>query len=109
MEASDIFGALASPIRRDILFYLKSKPRTVNEIAATQKEVGRSTVSEHLQVLRHVGLVKEERVGREWLYHLNPKPLIEVESWINEFKTVWKSRLIDLERLINRMEKKNEK
>lgn len=108
MERLDIFGSLASPIRRDILCYLKRKPRTVNEIAATQ-DVGRSTVSEHLQVLRHIGLVKEERIGRERLYHLNPKPLLEVESWINEFKTVWKSRLTDLEHLMNRMEKKNEK
>ncbi len=48
---TDVFSALANPIRREILFKLRQGPLGVTELSRCFA-VGRPAVSEHLQVLR---------------------------------------------------------
>ncbi|MFT3692023.1 MAG: metalloregulator ArsR/SmtB family transcription factor [Kofleriaceae bacterium] len=96
----DVFGALANPVRRDILVYLKKGPRKVNDLASNF-ELGRPAVSEHLQVLRKAKLVREEPRGRERFYHLDPRPLADVEKWMAIFERYWDQRLTDLEKLLD--------
>ncbi|MEJ1092167.1 metalloregulator ArsR/SmtB family transcription factor [Microbacterium istanbulense] len=68
-SASDIFAALAHPTRRQILQDLKPGERTAGEIAAAFSASG-PTISRHLSVLRHAGLVSERRDGNRILYSL---------------------------------------
>ncbi len=96
----DIFAALASPVRRRILVQLKRGPRAVGDLASGF-ELGRPAISEHLQVLRKARLVREEPRGREHYYHLDPRPLEEVEAWLETFTKHWKERLAALERLLD--------
>jgi len=100
----DVFSALANPVRRDILMQLRKGPRAVNDLARSF-DVGRPAVSEHLQVLRKARLVREEPRGRERYYHLNPRPLSEVEVWLSAFKQYWKQRLTMLENVIEKEKK----
>ena len=100
MFHDDVFAALANPVRREILMQLRKGPRAVNDIASSF-ELGRPAVSEHLQVLRKVRLVREEPRGRERYYHLDPRPLVEVETWLNAFTKYWKQRLEALEALLD--------
>ena len=95
-----MFAALANPVRREILVHLRRGPRKVGDLAANF-ELGRPAVSEHLQVLRKARLVREEPRGRERYYHLDPRPLTEVDDWIGGFERYWKQRLGDLERLLD--------
>ena len=97
---ADIFSALANPVRRDILVHLRRGPRKVSDLASNF-DLGRPAVSEHLQVLRKAQLVREEPRGRERYYHLDPRPLTEVEKWIDGFERYWKQRLGDLEQLLD--------
>jgi DNA-binding transcriptional ArsR family regulator len=106
MAEVDVFSALANPVRREILMQLRKGPRAVNDLAQ-RFEVGRPAVSEHLQVLRKARLVREEPRGRERFYHLNPRPLSEVEVWLSAFGHYWKKRLAMLEDVIEK-EKKGE-
>ena len=106
MSDVDVFSALANPVRREILMKLRRGPQMVGELASGF-EIGRPAVSEHLQVLRKARLVREEPRGRERYYHLDPRPLAEVEQWIEAFNRYWKQRLADLEQVLNQME--NEK
>jgi len=99
MSESDVFGALANPIRREILVQLRRGPRGVSELAA-RFDVGRPAVSEHLQVLRKARLVREEPRGRERFYHLDPRPLASVEQWLQAFAKYWQQRLDDLSELL---------
>lgn len=100
MVEVDVFSALANPVRRDILVHLRKGPRKVSDLASNFA-LGRPAVSEHLQVLRKAQLVREEPRGRERFYHLDPRPLIEVEKWIGAFERYWKQRLGDLEQLLD--------
>ncbi len=100
MVEVDVFAALANPVRREILVQLRRGPRKVGDLAANF-ELGRPAVSEHLQVLRRARLVREEPRGRERYYHLDPRPLTEVDDWIGAFQRYWKQRLGDLERLLD--------
>lgn len=100
MPDVDVFAALASPIRRDLLMQLRKGPRNVTDLAS-KFELGRPAISEHLQVLRKAALVREEPRGRERFYHLDPRPLERVETWLETFERYWKKRLGDLEALLN--------
>lgn len=92
---ADVFSALANPVRRQILTLLRDGPQAVNELAG-EFELGRPAVSEHLQVLRRAGLVREEPRGQRRYYHLEAGPLAEVEDWLHPFERYWRRRMRSL-------------
>src|SRR6476619_3418525 len=100
MSEVDVFSALANPVRREILMQLRKGPRAVNDLASGFG-VGRPAVSEHLQVLRKARLVREEPRGRERYYHLDPRPLSEIDAWLEAFHKYWKQRMSALEGLLD--------
>ena len=71
MNADLAFDALADHVRRKILSVIAEQECSVGEIAARIDEVGRTTVSSHLRVLRSAGLVTERREGRYRYYSVN--------------------------------------
>jgi DNA-binding transcriptional ArsR family regulator len=103
MPDVDVFAALANPVRREILVHLRRGPRAVNDLAG-EFDLGRPAISEHLQVLRKAKLVREQPRGRERYYHLDPRPLGEVNAWLDAFTKYWHKRLAALEDLLNREE-----
>lgn len=96
-----LLAALADPIRRQILDLLRHGPETAGEIARRFPQVSRPAVSQHLAVLRSVGLLREERRGRHRLYHLEAEPLRQLwEGWLSTFAPFWQERLDRLKRLV---------
>ncbi len=92
MPSGDVFSALANPVRRQLLVALRDGPRAVNDLAGLF-DLGRPTISEHLQVLRNAHLVREEPRGRHRYYHLDADPLVEVEDWLHPFEHYWRTRM----------------
>jgi len=88
----DVFGALANPIRRDLLDLLRTGPLPVKALAEPFA-VGRPAVSEHLKVLLDAGLVREEPRGRERHYHLQADALREVGAWLGAYERFWTGRV----------------
>jgi DNA-binding transcriptional ArsR family regulator len=88
----DVFGALASPVRRELLEALEAGAQSAGDLAA-RFELSRSAVSEHLGVLRDARLIREERRGRHRYYHLAAEPLAEVQDWLRPFERYWRQRL----------------
>jgi DNA-binding transcriptional ArsR family regulator len=85
---TDIFTALAAPTRRAILDELREQNgQTLFEICArlTMKHglpMSRQAVSQHLEVLESVGLVRTRREGRYKFHELDTRPLrVIVERW----------------------------
>jgi DNA-binding transcriptional ArsR family regulator len=97
----DVFGAISHPARRRMLDLLVEADRSVNTIAG-HFQMSRPAVSQHLRVLLDVGLVTEQRRGRERRYHLVPKRLGPVRDWIAHYEQFWDDRLQRLRKLLTK-------
>jgi DNA-binding transcriptional ArsR family regulator len=91
---ADPFRAVGDATRRKILLSLLDKPAPVYEIAE-QFHVTRPAISRHLRVLKDAGLVRQEKAGREIVYHLEPRALAEVREWLDAF---WNQGLMKLKK-----------
>ncbi|HET9016277.1 MAG TPA: metalloregulator ArsR/SmtB family transcription factor [Thermomicrobiaceae bacterium] len=69
-SVDEIFRALSDPTRREILRLLRGGDLTAGEIAGHFPQA-RSTLSEHLGVLRTAGLVVTARRGSVVVYSLH--------------------------------------
>jgi DNA-binding transcriptional ArsR family regulator len=94
---ADVFRAIADPTRRAILDRLRAGAAPVNALAADFEQT-RPAISKHLRVLRDAKLVREERVGRERVYRLDPGPLRQVAGWIEGYRLFWLHSLDNLKR-----------
>ena len=65
-----VFRALSDETRRAILKALSNGPKTSGELADLFNSSW-PTISRHLAVLKHAGLVVSERRGQEIVYELN--------------------------------------
>jgi DNA-binding transcriptional ArsR family regulator len=100
---SDVFNAIAEPVRRDILAYLARQERSVSDVV-DELGLNQPSVSKHLKVLRHVGLVEGRREGRQMFYRTNVGALRPVHEWARTLDRFWRHQLT---RVKVRAEEKN--
>jgi DNA-binding transcriptional ArsR family regulator len=74
MSIQLIFEALASPVRRKILAYVAHHEMNAGEIAS-RFEMSKPSISQHLQLLEHAGLVASEKRGKYVYYRQVPDTL----------------------------------
>lgn len=67
---SDVFEALAHPIRREILKLLRKRPMSAGDLAE-HFTIAKPTLSGHFAVLKSADLVTTERNGTTIIYRLN--------------------------------------
>ncbi len=98
-----VAGAIADPVRRDILVMLRHRRHSAGEIAASFA-ISRPAVSRHLRVLRDSGLVRDEVVGRSRLYEIDPRQFTDLVEWLAQFAGPldWQHRLDALETEVRR-------
>jgi DNA-binding transcriptional ArsR family regulator len=94
----ELLSAFSDPTRQAVLNLLRQRPSTVGELA-TQLPVSRPAVSQHLQVLKSVGLVDEERRGTRHYFRLNAKSLAELRAHID---SMWRDALTSFSDLANK-------
>lgn len=70
-EASELLKALAHPVRLCIVKGLLEKKECNVSYMQECLDLPQSTVSQHLQKLRSMGIVETERNGLEVLYHVS--------------------------------------
>jgi DNA-binding transcriptional ArsR family regulator len=87
--ANRVVSALADPTRLSVLEKLRDGPRSVGEIA-NDMPVSRPAVSQHLKVLKDVGLVADRSVGTRRIYYIDPKGLGAMRAWLDQF---WEAAL----------------
>ncbi|HEV7948322.1 MAG TPA: metalloregulator ArsR/SmtB family transcription factor [Glaciihabitans sp.] len=78
---TDIFSAIGDANRRRILELLAHKEHTVGELTEAIG-IAQPSISQHLVVLRGVGLVEATPRGRASVNRLVRAPLNEVTDWI---------------------------
>jgi len=85
-EQASVFSALADPTRLKLVKLLcrQRDPDAlcVNALASLLG-VTQSAVSQHLRVLRSIGLVKGERRGYHIHYYINPEALKRFQSFLS--------------------------
>jgi DNA-binding transcriptional ArsR family regulator len=94
----ELLSAFSDPTRQAVLNLLRQRPSTVGELA-TQLPVSRPAVSQHLQVLKAVGLVDEERRGTRHYFRLNPKSLADLRAHID---SMWRDALTSFSDFANK-------
>ncbi|NEK59541.1 winged helix-turn-helix transcriptional regulator [Geodermatophilus sabuli] len=98
MEA---LAAVADPTRRQLLDLLARGELAAGELA-DRFPVSRPAISRHLRVLREAGLVHSRVEGRRRLYALDPRPLRELDEWLEPYRDLWARRLDALDTEIAR-------
>lgn len=82
---SDLFSAIGDANRRRILELLADREHGVGELAAALG-IAQPSASQHLAILRDVGLVASTRVGTSSRYRLLASPLADVTSWVRSLE-----------------------
>ena len=70
-----VFQALSSTVRRKILAFLSGSERTAGEIAG-RFDISKPSVSKHLSILEHAGLISGDKRGQFIHYSLVEKNLV---------------------------------
>ena len=90
-EQAAVFGALADPTRLGLVKLLchqrGSHALCVNALAGLLG-VTQSAVSQHLRILKSIGLVKGERRGYHIHYFLNPEALERCRNLVSALLTI---------------------
>ncbi|MEJ0033275.1 MAG: metalloregulator ArsR/SmtB family transcription factor [Bacteroidota bacterium] len=101
----DVFQAIADPTRRDIINLIAHRSLNLNSVA-DNFSVSRPAISKHIKILTECGLIKIRQDGRERFCEANLKPLVEVSSWVEQYKEFWTARLDALEAYLLKETKK---
>jgi DNA-binding transcriptional ArsR family regulator len=75
---------LGDPTRRAIFERLADRPRAVGELAR-ELPVSRPAVSQHLKVLKDVGLVLDRPAGNRRIYQLDPDGVGALRTYLDQF------------------------
>lgn len=99
-------AALADPTRRKIVELLARGERPAGDIV---KEFSMSApaISQHLKVLREAGLVSVRVNGQQRIHALNPDGFNEIETWLEQMRAFWSSRLDALEAALREEDREN--
>src|SRR5947209_1782118 len=92
--ANDTFGALAHPLRRQIVERLSGGPATVGHVTH-DFAVSKPTISRHLRILEEAGIVSRVIVGRNHRLALQSEALADAEEWIERQRIRWE-RMFDV-------------
>jgi DNA-binding transcriptional ArsR family regulator len=83
-NAAAMMTALGDPTRQQIFDRLASGPSPVG-VLARDLPVSRPAVSQHLKVLKDVGLVTDRQEGTRRLYSVDPQGLAILRSYLDQF------------------------
>jgi DNA-binding transcriptional ArsR family regulator len=92
LAMNEVFHALASDARRDMLRRLAGRDLTVGQLAAPLA-MSLAAASKHVQVLERAGLLRRTVDGRRHICRLEPAPLAAAQHWLGFYQNFWAERL----------------
>ncbi|UOQ48838.1 metalloregulator ArsR/SmtB family transcription factor [Gracilibacillus caseinilyticus] len=92
-NCSEIFLALADPIRQDIIMILtKHEKLNVSQILE-HSSMSRSAISHHLKILRQANLVNANKKGTEIFYSLHIEDAVpQLKAFLNTTEKIMASK-----------------
>jgi DNA-binding transcriptional ArsR family regulator len=95
-EDNEAWTTLADRNRRSILTELAQGERTVGELTQSLP-ISQPAVSQHLKVLKHVGLVNDRAEGTKRIYRLNEAGVAALRDQLDTF---WRRTMSGFEDLM---------
>ena len=89
----EIFQALQTPRRREILRLIWNREHCVGDICRLQKDISLGAVSQHLRILEQAGLVQKRKDGAHHFYAARKEQLGPLRPWLEE---MWDTALYRL-------------
>ena len=101
-DAAPLFAALGDETRLRLIQRLSSGgPGSITQLSA-KADVSRQAITKHLQVLADAGLVRSTRRGRERVWDLEPKRLIDAHEYLDRISRQWDDALDRLRSFVER-------
>jgi DNA-binding transcriptional ArsR family regulator len=101
----ETFAALGEPNRLRIIELLRAGPRSVNDIR-DRLGLRQSQASQHLKVLKDLGLLEMEPRAQQRFYRLRPQPLKQLHKWLDRYRHIWEERFEQLDEIIEELKRK---
>src|SRR4051812_26491392 len=79
----EVFNAIAQPRRREILRLLSAGELSAGQVAS-RFAVTQPAISQHLKVLKEVGLISERRDGTKRMLSVRAEGLVELNDFLAE-------------------------
>lgn len=100
-RAADLlFGALADPIRRDILRRAHEGRLSVSALAR-EHPISVTAMQKHVAVLERAELVSKQRVGRESIVHTRSDALARARAALDRLEADWRERIERMEQILD--------
>ncbi len=95
-----LFAALGDKTRLALIARLgSSQPSSIAQLTAGTR-LTRQAVTKHLRVLERAGLVHSTRDGRESHFALDPRPLAEMQLYLDHVSRRWDQALARLKAFV---------
>src|ERR1700760_3965393 len=104
---AETLAPLGEPNRLRIIELLRAGPRPVNDIH-TRLGLRQSQASQHLKVLKEVGLVEMEPRAQQRFYRLRPEPLKQLYDWLDGYRRIWEARFEELDTIVEELKQKEQ-
>ena len=99
-KAADLlFGALADPIRRDVLRRAHEGRLSVSALAR-EHPISVTAMQKHVAVLERAELVSKHRVGRESIVHTETDALERAHAALDRLEADWRGRIERMEQIL---------
>jgi DNA-binding transcriptional ArsR family regulator len=97
---ASVFAALGDRTRLQLLGRLSlGEPCSISELSS-DAAVTRQAITKHLEVLENAGLVRSERFGRETRFEFVPKPIEEMQIYLETVAKQWDAALGRLKKFV---------
>lgn len=101
-------SALADPTRRAILARLARGEASVNDLVA-RFDMSQPSISRHLKVLEHAGLISRGRSAQFRPCRLEAAPLKKVAAWVDEYRRYWEDSFDRLDTYLHEVQSTQKK
>jgi DNA-binding transcriptional ArsR family regulator len=97
---ASIFAALGDETRLGLLAKLTNgEPQSISSLTSGTR-LTRQAVTKHLRVLGAAGVVRASRVGRESRFALQPRAIMDAQTYLEHVSRQWDTALARLKALV---------
>jgi DNA-binding transcriptional ArsR family regulator len=98
--SASVFAALGDETRLGLLAKLTTgEPQSISRLTSGTR-LTRQAVTKHLRVLQGAGVVRSARIGRENRFALDPKPIVDAQTYLEHVSRQWDTALARLKALV---------